>query len=117
MNTLVTFCDCVDSCDDMDEMQKKNFFADLKLLTLGNCVCFEEMIGTQWQNDEDDIFISNNWLLEVYAKSCQGEFNNKSVCWNTVTDLESYSPTRSTTLKICDSQFNVNHFYSKVAKN
>ena len=26
------------------------------------------------KNDEDDIFISNNWLLEVYAKSCQRVF-------------------------------------------
>ena len=49
---------------------KENFLGDFKQLTLENCVIFRETISTQWQND-DDIFIGDNQLLEVYAKSCQ----------------------------------------------
>ena len=39
MNTLVTFSDCVNSCDDMDEMQKK-LFCGFEIIDFGELCMF-----------------------------------------------------------------------------
>ena len=77
-NTLVTFSDWLNMCD-VNEIQRKRrhkrtIFGDLKYVTLDNCVCFREMISTSHINNGDAIFISNNQLLEVYAKICKSVF-------------------------------------------
>ena len=63
-------------CGDMDKMQRKR--RDKKTLfghwTLDNCVCFRELIIISDKNNEDAIFIINNWPSEVYAKSCESFF-------------------------------------------
>ena len=50
---------------------KKTLFADW---TLDNCVCFRELIIISDKNNENAIFIINNWPSEVSAKSCESFF-------------------------------------------
>ena len=63
----------------MDKMQRKGrhkkfLFA---VWTLDICVCFRELFIISDKSNEDAIFISNNQLLEVYAKSCESFFFTK----------------------------------------
>ena len=60
----------------MDKMErkrrdKKTLFADW---TLDNCVCFRELIIISDKNNDDVIFIINNWPPEVYAKAVKVSF-------------------------------------------